>query len=345
MPTPTGGPTTGARRAKDDYRSRRAVLAYAPRDAAAFERYVQRTVAHYKDRVRWWQVFNEPVFTTYSLPRKFGYTARDYAAWAQRFVRAARRADPECRILAGMGYVRGGQIEQDWEQFLAAGGHEGVDTMDIHHYPRIRPPEFIEPLLVTLGEQMARHGGRKPLWLTEYGYYADDAPWAVPLPHSRFNRPLRSEALQCAYAVRWAALCFANGVDKILYHAGTCDGVNRDSLQDIFFEYAGRPHAVYAAQAVMSHLFTTSCRFVRQLSLGEGVRAYLFGDEGRSFAVVWAPAGARPRRVAVQDQRLAVWNIMGRPREGRTFTPDGTPVYVVGDGVDAETVAASLKTP
>ncbi len=330
-------------REKGDYLSRRQVVAYAPRDAAEFERYVERTVARYKGRVRWWQVFNEPVFTTYALPRKFGYTGKDYATWTQAFVRAARRADPECKILAGIGYLRAGQIADDFEQFFAAGGHKGIDAIDVHHYPRLRSPEFVEALLEGLNAQMERHGGRKPIWLTEYGYYADDDPWAIPMPHGQFNRPLRSEALQCAYAVRWATLCLANGVDKIFYHAGTCDGVNADSLQGIFFEYDGQPHQIYAAQAVMSHLLTTGCRFVRKLPLGEGVRACLFRDAARCLAVVWAPRDAKPQTVRLANDKLELWDLMGRPQKARAFTPDGTPVYVVADGLTAEAFAAGLR--
>ena len=329
-------------RAKSDYVSRRSVIAYAPRDAGEFENYVQRTVAHYKGRVRWWQVFNEPVFTTYSLPRKFGYTGADYAKWTQTFVRAARRADPECKILAGIGYLRAGQIADDWEQFFVAGGHQGIDAVDIHHYPKKRPPEFVEELLVALNAQMERHGGRKPIWLTEYGYYADDDPWAIPMPHNDFNSPLRSEALQAAYAVRWATLCFANGVEKIFYHAGTCDGVNQDSLQGIFYEHAGQPHAIYAAQAVMSHLFTPTCRFVRKLSLGEGVRACLFRDGARHVAVLWAPSGAKPKPIQLTNAKLELWDLMGRPQQGRAFTPDGTPVYAVATGLSDAAFAGAV---
>jgi hypothetical protein len=330
-------------KARTDYRGRCETVAMAPRDAAEFENFVFRTVSHYKGRIRWWQVFNEPVFTTYSLPRKHGYTGKDYARWTQAFVRAARRADPNCKILAGIGYVREGQILEDWEQFLAAGGAKGVDAVDIHHYPRLRPPEFIEPLLERLNALMDRHGGRKPIWCTEYGYYADDEPWAVPLPHHGFNRPLESEALQAAYAVRWASLLFANGVEKIFYHAGTCDGVNRDSLQGIFFEYGGQPHKVYAAQAVMAHLLTPSCRFVRRLHLGEGVRGYLFQDTGRAVAVVWAPKQVEATPVRIADARVELWDMAGRRRAAQEFTPRGMPAYLVGEGLSAKELAAALR--
>jgi len=329
----------------DDYISRREHVAYAPRNVEEFENYVERTVEHYKDRVTWWQVFNEPIFTSYSLPRKFGYDASDYAHWTRAFARAARRADPNCKVLAGIGYLKDGQIMDDWEQFLAAGALEGVDAVDIHHYPRLRPPEFIEDLLEKLNALMDRHGGRKPIWLTEYGYYADDEPWSIPLPSSGFDTPLESEKLQAEYAARWATIMFAGGVDKIFYHAGTCDGLNGDSLQGIFYEYAGQPHKIYAAQAVMAHLFTPTCRFVKRLALGDGVKGYLFRDGQTALAVVWAPPRAKPGPVRLASEQIELWDIMGRPQPSREFTPSGTPLYLVGDGLSDQAFEAALRLP
>ncbi len=318
------------------YRSRREHVAYAPKDPAAFENYVAQTVSHYKNRVQWWQVFNEPVFTTYSLPRRFGYTAADYGRWTKIFARSARQADPQCKILAGIGYLNSGQIMDDWKLFLDQGVLEMVDAVDIHHYPRLRPPEFIEPLLEELNRLMDERGGRKPIWLTEYGYYADDEPSRVPMPYSSFNTPLESEQLQAAYAVRWATVVLAGGVEKVFYHAGTCDTLNRDSLQGIFFEYAGTPHKIYAAQAVMSHLLTPQMRFLQRLVLPEKVRGYLFGDGDRLVAVVWAVRGAQPPAIRLADTRVQLCDIAGRPQQSRQFTPSGTPVYLIARGLNAE---------
>jgi len=327
----------------DRYPGNRARVAYAPRDVAEFENYVAKTVEHYKGRITWWQCFNEPIFTDYSLPRKHGYTAADYAKWTIAFARAAKRASPDCKVLAGMGYVSEGQIMKDFEEFFAAGGLKACDAVDIHHYPRIRPPEFVEPLLEQLNALMDRHGGRKPLWLTEYGYYAEDEPWIVPLPHHDFDQPLPSERVQAEYAVRWATLCFANGVEKVFYHAGTCGGINSGSLQGVFFEYGGQPRKIYAAQAVMAHLFTPTCRFVKKLSLGDGVKGYLFRDGQRPFAVVWAPTRAKPRNVTLESKKLELWDLMARKKQDRSFTPSGTPVYVVGDGLSDTEFESALK--
>jgi len=322
-----------------DYTSRREHVAYAPRDEGEFQNYVAATVSHYRDRVTWWQAFNEPVFTSYSLPRKFGYTAADYGRWTKAFAEAARRADPGAKVLAGMGYLSEGQILDDWKRFLDTGALDVIDAVDIHHYPRLRPPEFMEALLEKLNGLMDRHGGRKPIWLTEYGYYADDEPWSIPMSHSGFNTPLESEVLQAAYAVRWATILFAGGVDKVFYHAGTCDGINHDSLQGIFFEYAGQPHKIYAAQAVMSRLFAPTARFVKRLATGDGVRAYLFRDGECTLAVVWT-TGGEPQTIRAAES-LEVWDLMGRPLGSGEIAITGTPVYVLGEGLtDDEFVAA-----
>lgn len=330
-------------KATTQYPGNRARVAYAPRDVGEFENYVEKTVAHYKGKITWWQCSNEPLYTDYALPRKLGYDGVTYARLVQAFARAARRANPEAQILAGIGGISEGQIMKDFEEFFAAGGLAACDAVDIHHYPRIRPPEFIEPLLEQLNALMDKHGGRKPIWLTEYGYYADDEPAVVPMPHSDFDTPLPSERVQAEYAVRWATLCFANGVEKVFYHAGTCGGINSDSLQGVFFKYGGQPKKIYAAQAVMAHLLTPTCRFVKKLSLGEGVRACLFRDDKRLVCVVWAPKAATLRPIKLADEKLVLWDIMGRPQPAREFTPSGTPVYVIADGIPDAAFEAGIK--
>jgi hypothetical protein len=318
------------------YTKNRERISYAPREQGPFERYVQKTVDHYRGRIAWWQVFNEPLYTSYSLPRSFGYTGADYARWVKVFSQTARSANPDCKILAGIGGIHEGAITQDWTEFLAAGALNSIDAVDIHHYPRIRPPEFMEGTLRKFNTMMDEHGGRKPIWLTEYGYYADDDPSTVPMPNSGFNIPLESEKLQAAYVVRWNVIMMGGGVDKIFYHAGTCDGVNRDSLQGIFFEYAGQPHKVYTAQAVMARLFPVTCRFVDRLELGEGVRAYRFREGERTVLAAWAPEGIRAMPVTIAGDRIRILDLMGRPTGKTEFVPGPTPVYVVAERLSDE---------
>ncbi len=330
------------------YTTNRERISYAPRQQDQFEDYVRNSVDHYRGRITWWQVFNEPLYTSYSLPRDFGYTGADYARWVKVFSETARAANPDCKILAGIGGIHEGAIARDWTEFLVAGGLDSVDAVDIHHYPRIRPPEFMEETLRKFNALMDEHGGRKPIWLTEYGYYADDDPSIVPMPNSGFDIPLENEKLQAAYVVRWNVIMLAGGVEKIFYHAGTCDGVNRDSLQGVFFEYGGEPHKVYTAQAVMAKLFPVTCRFVDRLALGEGVRAYRFRDGERTVLVLWAPEGVQASPLRLAGNRVQILDLMGRPMGRAEFVPGPTPVYVVAEELsdeDFSRAVSSIKAP
>lgn len=90
-------------------------------------------------------------------------------------------------------------------------------------------------------------------------------------------------------------------------------------LDDVRFEKAGY------------ELFRPTCRFLGRLKLGAGMRGYHFRDGGRHIGVIWSVAGAKPRWVEVHSERLKIWDIMGRPRAQRRFTPSESPVYIVGD--------------
>jgi hypothetical protein len=329
----------------EPYSESRSRVAYAPRDPAEFEAYVAATVAHYRGRIAWWQCFNEPLYTSYALPRQYGYDGAVYAKLVRSFARAARRADPGCRVLAGIGGLGDGQIMGDFERFFAAGGLEAVDAVDIHHYPGMRAPEFVEGLLEKLAALMDKHGGRKPVWLTEYGYYANDEPWAIPPGYQDFESPLADERTQAEYAVRWATILLAHGVDKIFYHAGTCGEINRANLEGVFYQYGGEPRKIYAAQAVMARLLTPRCRPVKRLPLAGAAKGYLFCDGPTTIGVVWDPSRGRAQTaVELSDARLKAWDLVGRPQSARRFKLSGTPVYLTGQGLsDAEFVAA-VKT-
>jgi hypothetical protein len=93
----------------------------------------------------------------------------------------------------------------------------------------------------------------------------------------------------------------------------------------------------------MAYIFTPTCRFVQKLALGEGIRAYLFRDGEKPFAVVWAARGAKPRPIRFANEKLQLWDLMARPQAVRDLTPSGTPVYIIGEGLSDAEFAAALK--
>ena len=314
-----------------------------PKDLKELEDFVARTVAHYKGRVQWYQFLNEPLSSHYALPTSYGYTGKTYAALTIAFARGARRADPDCKLLAGIGGLGPTRVLGRFEEFFQGGGLDVIDAVDIHQYPGTRTPEYVEDWANMLNVLMDKYGGRKPMWMTEFGYYADDDPTTVPTPYSGVLQPLRDENQQCAYYVRWVTVLAAAGVEKFFNHAGCADSLNRDAMQGIFFEYGGTPHKVYAAQAVLAQVLTPERKFAGKMTLGEGIYAYLFADKNSAVAVVWAPFTKVTKQVKLTGNKLVLWDIMGRPQKTKSFTPGETPFYVVGKGMTPRQVRSAVR--
>jgi hypothetical protein len=321
--------------------SKIARLGYAPRDINEFKDYVSRTVAHNKDRVGAWQVFNEPYYTGTALPRHAGYGAADYMRHVEAFVQAARQSDPGCLILGGYSIPNERDTDCLAEQlrFIAAGGLKPIDVFTLHTYPASRPPEYLEEYLHRVNAAMDEHG-RKPIWFTECAYYADDDPWLTRV-NAQDNDLwpgyyLASERVQAEYLVRMTVMMLAHGVEKIFFHAGTGSALNHGNLWTMFLRYGGEPFKCYATQAVMSQLFTPDCTFVRPLLPDEPIKAYLFDDGKRTIGVVWTPEGTAAKPIRLADPKLQLWDLVGRRVESQTFTPGETPVYIIGQGVSAE---------
>ncbi len=293
--------------------------AWAPRNIADFENYVRRTVDHYKDRIKWWQVFNEPLYTSYSLPAKAGYTPKDYARFVKAAYRAAKQADPECRVLAGIGMWPASRVAL-FEGLFEAGAYDFLDAVDVHTYPGLTPPEVHEEGFPNFIALIKKYGPQKPVWLTEHGYYADDDFEALPHRHGGFNVPLPSERVQAEYLLKFDVMLFANGVEKVFYHAGTCPGLHKQNTEGIFFEYGGAPRKVFAAVSALADLLSPDAKFVRELALGKERHGYVF-----------------------QRSKLAFVDFMGNRLAEREVALSPTPVYIVGLGLTADDLAQAVR--
>ncbi|MCG3180226.1 MAG: hypothetical protein BIFFINMI_02584 [Phycisphaerae bacterium] len=329
-------------KATNGYPGVRERMWYAPRDVQEFKDYVGRTVAHYRGKVQWYQVFNEPLYTDYSLPRKCGYTAEDYVKYVKAFSEAARTADPDCRILAGPGGWLGGSGE-DLRRMLAADMMKHCDALDLHTYPGLRTPESLEREIAAI-HAMAVRAGDKPIWLTEHGYYADDDWQALP-PRDGFPEPLPDEQTQADYSVRLDLILLAHGVRKIFYHAGTSPGLNLDQLESIFFRYDGQPRKVYPAVATLAGLLGPEPRFIRDLG-GEGrERTFLFRAGKRLVLAAWDPRGGGAT-LSAGDAKVKLVDVVGAPVGGGRAVLGASPVYASSDELsEADFVSAVKLTP
>jgi hypothetical protein len=310
---------------------------YAPRSDEEFSAYVKACVGHYRGRVKWYQVFNEPVYTNHALPAEHGYTGRDYGRLVKVFAAAARAADPGCKILAGIGGWPDG-TRRYFREMFETGALDCIDAVDVHTYPGLAPPESQEEGLRVLRGLMQESGGAKPIWLTEHGYYADDDFTAQPVQRVQgWNAPLADERQQAAYSMRFNVILLAHGVERILYHAGTCNGLNTDNTEGTFFEYGGEPRKIYAAVAAFAELFPPGTKPLGELAWPEGSKAYLFQAGDRVVLAAWKSDDSSAKvGLAWTDRRISARDIMGNPLPGRELELSDAPVFLTaraGPGV------------
>jgi hypothetical protein len=306
-------------------------LAFAPKDLSDFGRYAAETVRHYRKArpraVSHFQVLNEPVYTDYALPEKFGYAVDDYLRLLEAARSAMKAADPQCQVVGGLS---AGLTSSHTRDFVTRGGLRFVDVFDLHVYDAPRPAEAYEEPFRALEDLMRAHGGPRPVWITEWGCYADDDPPSLPhhVGDETMNRcTWPSERAATEHLVKFAAVAFGHGVRKVFFHAGTCGRVNGPDAGGVLFQYGGAPRKMYAGVAALTNVLGVPDGCDRMVDR-DGVHAYAFRTRDRIVAVAWCGAG-RKRRVDL-DPACRAYDVMGNEVAGRALVVGETPVYLVG---------------
>ena len=309
------------------YLRHRLQVAWKPKKLEPWADYVRATVNHYKDRIDCFEVLNEPLFTTYSVPARFGHSVSDYLDLLRVAQESARDAAPDCTVIGGTS----SPPTVHWlTDFIREGGLRWCDVTNYHMYPSAAWPESHESALRDVRKLMHDKGMAKPIWFTEFGLYADDDPPCTPYGagDATMNRAMRQDELGAAAdMVRFTALFCAHGVRKLFYHAGTCSELHRSSAGNVFFEYGGDPRKQYAAQAALSQLLRPDFEFVREWQEYEELVAYEFRSRGRTVVIAWTrEAGSVELQVPGDCRAL---DLMGNPIEGDIIALDNIPVYLV----------------
>ena len=333
LPFPAAGWSTTARTGeveraagKDTYLRVRLPMAFAPANLGDFGRYAAEVARHYGSGPRpvtHVQILNEPIYTSYALPRQFGYALPDYLRLLENASRAVHAAAPTCRVVGGIGAGLDAPLTRE---FVMQGGLRSADALDIHIYDAARPAEWYEAPFEALGELMRTNGGPKEVWITEWGCYADDDPASVPesVGDATMNRcRWPSERAATEYIVKFTAIAFAHDVRKILFHAGTCGPVNGSDAGGVLFAHGGAPRRMYAGVAVLSRLLGVPDVCTARLHDG-GLRAYVFRGAGRAVAIAWSET---PRALMLPDGVRAC-DIMGNALDGRETTVGPSPIYL-----------------
>ncbi|CAL1520340.1 glycosyl hydrolase [Chitinophaga sp. MM2321] len=326
-------------------------MSYMPKERAGLMDFISKAIGHYKSRIRYFEFLNEPVWTQFCLPNEAyklpgaAYVPEDYIGLLEEAYLVMKKADPTCQVI-------GGFSAEPWrymKTFFDAGGMKSIDILNIHNYGMLRTPESFIHEMDTLLAQMERQGPRKPIWITEYSYYAADnlpwSPWVAPPHHSSANLLLSNEK-QCAdWSIRYNAIMLARGVEKIFYHQGGEGFVNDASphLEFALLGEGGEPRKLYPAQAVMAKMIGPDFKYAAAIEK-DSVQGYSFQCGNKAVLIAWVTEKETRQLSLDIPEGVKAYNIMGAPiRTGNKIALDISPVYLVSDSLSATALAQSCN--
>lgn len=165
-----------------------------PPDLADWETFVHHVVNHFKERIKYWEVWNEP-----NIFGRWHGTVEDYFRLHRAAFAAARRADPSSKVLLGA-FANSGHAYLD--RLMRLGVKDYFDILSCHPYPGKGGPDKIEHMVNRLRLVLADHGCEdRPIWFTEVGWKDEDA--GSPTERNRWVSDLYARAFGGAVEKRF----------------------------------------------------------------------------------------------------------------------------------------------
>ncbi len=152
--------------------------------------YVRQLVTRYKDRIRYWEVWNEE-----NIPNFWKQpNAKDYITLLKRTYEIIKEIDPELQVVFG---GLAGVPHEYYENVLKEGGGKYFDVVNIHPYRggmvTVRLcNQFLDDIKKFRDLTIKYTGEDRPIWITEMG-------WATPPAFGTANRQVIEAGLKQLY--------------------------------------------------------------------------------------------------------------------------------------------------
>jgi len=138
-----------------------------PPDKELFTNYVRHTVRHFKDRIKYWEIWNEPDHRTY-------WTVQDRMTTYTELLKAVyvvlKEEDPTCQVLVG---APTNHLVVSLKNVYRSGGKDYFDIINLHPFQNPTDPNALDHLrgiYKGVKKTMEQFGdGEKHIWFTEIG--------------------------------------------------------------------------------------------------------------------------------------------------------------------------------
>jgi hypothetical protein len=292
------------------------VSPHTPQDFADYADYVRATVARYSNRVRCWEIWNEPNIETFWKPRG---NVEHYTQLLIAAYRAAKEVDSTCTIV-------GASTSMTDVNFIdGIAKHGGIHSMDVvsfHPYSHSDGPMqmHLARQIQNVRSTMERHGRPGiPLWITEMGWQAD------------VRKPAEVEK-QARYLVQSHVIAAAEGVER-LYWFSLQDWMENDKLEGwgVISPKFEEKRTTKAYRTMRDMLVGTvfSSHKVLQDHAGTRFHAYHFNRQDVPVIVAWAE---RKHIAQIPIMHSTITDLYGATQkiaDGITSVGE-SPVYIEG---------------
>jgi len=299
-----------------------------PRSLDDYGNYLRKVVERYKDRVRTWEIWNEPDLS-------WTGTIEEYVALLRKSWQVIKQTDPSA-LVQGLCPSNTSNACVRWTaRALDAGAMKYMDSISFHPYRDASPEEtdYVDDIR-RIKDLMRKHGGEKRLDITEVGWCAA-TPEGVPNAH--LEHTPHPEDVQAAYLLRMYILSISEGVGTICWFNWGAGGVRMgaDPYGLLNADTFGSPkQALVVYNAMVDEL--EGATFRKRLDLADpDLYAFLFRKDGKPIAVAWSPWGRKAVLCPSTDD-VSVLDMYGNPvrlsaaRNADVITLSRHPRYITG---------------
>jgi len=243
-------------------------------------RFVYKVVDRYGDRVKHWEMWNEPEWTYF-----WTGSSSDYARLLQVGYRATKAACEDCQVLFGGLHYWANRDYYKWVLNTLADAPDAptnnhfFDVMSLHLYSR---SSNAYEVVNDVRSHMRALASDHPIWLTETGVPVWDDAAVDPYPDKYDYAATREEA--AAYVIQSYASAWASGVERYFFFR-THDADMYEYFGLIRNDRSLRP-AYDAYRVAATHLVSPTMTTRTQYGVGVQ-RVTLWGTPEGKVSVLW----------------------------------------------------------
>jgi hypothetical protein len=263
-----------------------------------YANYVEQVVNRYKNKVKYWEIWNEPnIFYWKGTPEQ--YTQLLKSAYI-----AAKKADPDCVII---GCTTAGIDTAFIERVFQAGGGKYLDAVSVHPYRSGYPEEsnFLGDIQ-KLNSVIEKYGEKQRIWITEMGWWSSEQP-----TDSGVTEEKQAECLARSYLT-----AIVSGlVDHFFWYsfrdAGWLNSYSEHNFGIVRPDNTLKPS--YLAYVTLTQELENA-KYLGPRNFGKDIYAYQFEITGKQLIVFWTKTGKKALTLHCENNNPILISLAGTKR-------------------------------